>query len=55
MKFTEHLLIAVLLAPTAALAAAAMIALAGSSGVPEETSIRPTDLAGFYADLERQP
>jgi hypothetical protein len=55
MKFTEHLLIAILLAPTAALAAAAMIALAGSGGVPEAPSVKPTDLAGFYADLERQP
>ena len=55
MKFTEHLLISVLLAPTAALAAAAMIALAGHNESPAEASVKPTDLAGFYADLERQP
>jgi hypothetical protein len=55
MKFTEHLLLAVLLVPTAAVAAAAMIALAGHSNVPAEPSVNPTVFALFYADLERQP
>jgi len=55
MKLSEHLVLAVLLAPTAALAAAAVIALAGSGEVPEAPGVKPTSLAVYYADLELQP
>lgn len=55
MKLSEHLVLAVLLAPTAALAAAVVIALAGHSDVPAGPGIKPTNLAAFYADMEGQP
>jgi hypothetical protein len=56
MKFTEHILLAALLVPTAAIAVAAAISVATPiSTVPVETGIPPTALAVYYADLERQP
>ena len=56
MKFTEHVVLAALLTPTAALTAAALISLAVPISVaPVEAGIAPTALALYYADLERQP
>lgn len=56
MKFTEHVLMAALLAPTAAIAAAALISIAAiETNAPAEPAFRDVAIALFYADLERQP
>ena len=55
MKFTEYLVLAVLLVPTVSLMAGVVISITAPTDMPPEVSVQPTSLAVYYADLEKQP
>lgn len=55
MRFTERLLLAILMVPTVAIIAAALIVLMGDPGAPAEPGVKPTPAAYYYSEMEIQP
>ena len=55
MKFTEYLVMAALLVPTASVIAGVVISLAAHPEMPATSGIYATSPAAYYADMENQP